>query len=101
MKAIKGNIAAIPISTGERIFFDIQRYRPRRYAKSSINERIIYPSRVDPFTQRLLPPIVGRRKIPCNLKDMELSHGTSDWCARPRFRSPDHRRQNKIPRLDW
>jgi hypothetical protein len=24
MEAIKGNIAAIPISTGERIFFDIK-----------------------------------------------------------------------------
>src|SRR5690242_523415 len=100
MKGIRGNIGAIPITTGKRIFFDIQRYQTWEHAKSSSNERIIYPSYVDPFTQRPRPPIMGRRKIPCNLKEMELSYGTSDWCARPRFRSSNHRRQNKIPRLD-
>ena len=82
MKAINGDIGAIPISTVTKVFCRSDTDH-KKVLMGSMRERIIYPSRVDPFTWRPVPLILQRRKFPCNLKDMELSHGTSDWRCRP------------------
>jgi hypothetical protein len=63
VEVIKGNIGAIPAFTGV-VVFSPQRQGSKEGARGSLDERMIYPSALDPFTCRPLPIIVAEENFP-------------------------------------
>src|SRR5215813_1537637 len=99
MKAIEGDIGATPYFSVTEVLSPQGRRSKDSATRFHARENDL-PFLTNPVHPSGFADYNSNDKFPCNLNDMRLSHGTSDWRRRPRFRGRNHRRQNQIPRLD-